>query len=111
MNLLTRNRMLFLNLLFTCIFLVHISTIGFNLIHPDYPSVRVYEEDLKQIDFPLSFKICVTEQENSTERYKRIGYADEYEFFMGKSMFEENVVGWGGHSQNGSSLYHIQGKG
>ena len=91
MNLVTRNHLLLLNLFFTCGFLVHVFTIGFNLLHPEYASIRVYEEDLKQIDFPLSFKICVREQENSTERYKRMGYADEYSFFAGNSMFEEGV--------------------
>ena len=109
MNLLTRHHLLLLNLFFTCGFLVHVFTIGFNLMHPDYPSIRVYEHDLKQIDFPLSFKLCVTEQENSTERYRRMGYADEYRFFAGKSRFEEEVIGWSGHSQNGSTLFNIQG--
>ena len=109
MHFLTRNHLLLLNLFFTCGFLVHIFTIGYYLIHPKYPSIRVYEEDLKQIDFPLSFKICVTEQENSTERYRKLGYKDEYRFFAGESMFEEEVIGWGGHTQNGSTLYHIRG--
>ena len=106
---LTRNYLLLLNMFFTCGFVVHVLTIGFDLIHPKYPSIRIYEKDLKQIDFPLSFQLCVTEQENSTERYRRMGYAEELSFFAGKSMFEEEIIGWGGHSQNGSTLYHFLG--
>ena len=109
MHLSTRKYLLLLNIIFICGFLVHIFTIGFNLIHPEYPSIRVYQKDLKQIDFPLSFKLCVTEQENATERYVKMGYADENYFFAGQSLFEEGIIGWGGHNKNGTTLHHIRG--
>ena len=88
---------------------MHVFTIGSNLMNPEYPSIRVYSKDLNQISFPLTFKICVTEQENFTERYTKMGYANELSFFAGKSIFDEELMGWGGHSQNGSSLYHVLG--
>ena len=88
---------------------MHIYTIGSNLMHPEYPSIRVHSGDLNKINFPLTFKLCVTEQENFTERYTKMGYANELSFFAGKSIFDEELMGWGGHSQNGSSLYHVLG--
>ena len=111
MNCSFRNHLLLLNIIFTCGFLVHVFTIGSNLMHPEYPSIRVYSKDLNQISFPLTFKLCVTEQENFTERYTKMGYADEHSFFTGKSIFDEELIGWGGHSRNGSSLHHVLGLG
>ena len=104
-----RNHLLLLNIIFTCGFLVHVITIGFNLMHPEYPSIKVYSNNLNQINFPLTFKLCVTEQENVTERYTKMGYPSEYSFFTGKSIFDEEIIGWGGHSLNGSSLHHVLG--
>ena len=111
MNFSIRKNLFLLNIIFTCGFLVHVFTIGANLVHPEYPSIRVFSKGLKEINFPLSFKLCVTEKENFTERYKKIGYSDEHSFFTGKSKFDNEVIGWGGHSQNGSTLHHIQGLG
>ena len=39
-------------------------------IYPTLPSQRVYKKDLKNIEFPLSFRICLNELTNSSERYK-----------------------------------------
>ena len=88
---------------------MHLFTIGFYLINPEYPSIRVYNKELKQINFPLYFKICATELNNFNERYQKMGYSNEHNFFNGYSRFERNIIGWGGHNENGSTLYHIKG--
>ena len=80
------------------------------MIHPDLPSLRVSENNLKDINFPLSFRICITEIENSTKRYENVGYEGEFAFFSGKRMYEpKNLYGFAGHTSNGSTLSDVQG--
>ena len=78
------------------------------MIHPDLPSIRVSENHLKDIDFPLSFRICVTEVENTTRRYENVGYEGEFAFFGGKSI-SKKFYGFAGHTKNGSALSDVQG--
>ena len=91
------------------VFILHIFTIGYNLKHPDYPGVRTRIEDLKNIDFPVSFKMCLTEHVNATERYKRIGYLDEFSFFWGRSRFNNSLIGWRGHTEEGLTYGSMEG--
>ena len=101
--------LLTLNLTFTIVFLGHIFGIGYKLLYPDNPSVRIYNRNLSEVDFPLSFKLCLFEQTNASDRYLNIGYSNVYWFFEGKSMFGEHF-GWKGHSENNETLGSVQGK-
>ena len=60
--------------------------------------MKQYKTDLSNIDFHVSFTICVREIVNETERYNAFGYATDWDFFSGLSL-REGVFGW-----NGSSL-------
>ena len=101
--------LLTLNLLFTFVFLGHILSIGCKLMYPDNPSVKIYTKNLSEIDFPLSFKLCLFEQKNASKRYLDIGYWNDYWFFEGKSMYGEHF-GWNGHSEDNETLGSVQGK-
>ena len=98
-----------LNFIFFLVFLNHIFQIGQKLNSPEYPSVTVYKKDLKEIAFPISFKLCANELKNSSERYKRNGYSNFYDFFRGKVMFGDRYFGWNGHAQNRTNLKTVQG--
>ena len=98
-----------LNLIFTIVFLGHIFSIGHKLLYPDNPSVRIYNRNLSEVDFPLSFKLCLFEQRNASDRYLNIGYSNVYWFFEGKSMFAD-YFGWNGHAENNETLGSVQGK-
>ena len=81
------------------------------MIHPDLPSLRVSENNLKDIDFPVAFRICVTEIKNNTKRYTDVGYKSEYTFFSGKSIYEpEKLYGFAGHTNNSLTISDVQGK-
>ena len=101
--------LLALNLIFTIIFLLHIFGIGHKLLYPDNPSVRIYNRNLSEVDFPLSFKLCLFEQRNTSDRYLNIGYSNVYWFFEGKSKNGE-VFGWNGHSNYNQTIGSVQGK-
>ena len=100
-----------LNVVFFLICMIHICINGFYMIHPDLPSIRVSENNLKDIDFPVAFRICVTEIKNNTKRYTDVGYKTEYKFFNGQRMYKpENLYGFAGHTKNGSTISDVQGR-
>ena len=110
MNNIKRKCVYFLNILFFCVFLGHILRIGFKLKNPEFPSVKVYKKELKDIEFPITFKLCLLENNRSSERYKRLGYTTSIGFYSGQSMFDGNVVGWNGHTRNTTTLASLKGK-
>ena len=82
----------------------HIGINAFYELYPDIPSIKQYKKDLGNINFPVSFTICVREIVNDRERYKAFGYARDWDWFDGKSDIREGVFGWNGDFENGSSL-------
>ena len=92
-------------------FVVHFSTIAYELKHPKHPSIRIRKTDLRNIDFPVIFKFCVGGDVTSKGRVQKLGYVDRYHVFIGSSMFNRSLVGWNGHTQNSSTLMSVRGKG
>ena len=88
---------------------VHIGLNGYYILHPQLPDIKVYEVDLKDMDFPLTFKLCATEVKNSYKRYTDLGYTNEFQFFMGKSSYNNTLYGWNGHTPNGSTVGDFEG--
>ena len=76
--------------------------------YPDYPSVKSYKKNLKEIEFPISFKLCVRELE-STMRYSRYGYLNAYGFYEGRSELNHSLRGWNGFSETNSTIGSTQG--
>ena len=105
-----KNIVLMINLSLFLLCIAHITMNGFFILYPDLPEIKVYKTNLKNIDFPLAFKFCVKEIENSLDRYTRHGYASDYDFFWGRSMFNKSLFGWGGHLANGSSIADVKGR-
>ena len=107
-----KNIKYFINVLFLASFLAHLSIICYQSLNPNVPSIRVFKADLNEIDFPFSFKICVKELENITARYEKVGYRDNYYFYLGISKFYPwpFVGGWGGHTEDNKTLGSIEGK-
>ena len=97
-----------INFVFVCFFFGHIILIGYTLKYPENQSVRVFKESVKDLDFPVYFKLCARELENDTIRYEKLGYKDYFNFYVGKSMFNKNLIGWNGHTSNGSVMGSIE---
>ena len=49
----------FINAAFTALFLVHIFLIGYFIINPEVPETIIYKKNIKEIKFPIIFKICL----------------------------------------------------
>ena len=98
------------NLMLTLFCLLHISLNAHQMLYPNLPDIRIYKTDLKDIDFPLVFKLCVMEKHNSTARYTNVGYEDSFNFFQGVSKYNKSLYGWSGHYENGSTIASVEGK-
>ena len=80
------------------------------MLYPNLPDIRIYKTDLQKIDFPIVFKMCATETQNSTARYTNVGYEDSFDFFKGVSRYNKSLYGWSGHHENGSTIASVKGK-
>ena len=101
------------NLIFAIVFFIHIAIVGYLRVYPENPSVRVYDKDFKDIEFPLAFKFCLREQYGALKRYKKIGYFDKWAFFQGLPIFNAinngGYYGWAGRDRNKSTLGTVTG--
>ena len=71
--------------------------------------IKALDEDLKDIEFPIFIQMCVSEINNSYDRYTNLGYKDHLDFYLGKSAYNETLYGWSGHSKYGSTLGTVEG--
>ena len=95
------------NLMFAIPFVIQMMSIWNSSAHPDYPSVRTSKKNLKDIEFPVSFKLCARDLQNK-KRYSNYGYSSEYKFFEGKSS-NASIRGWNGFSETNSSIGSVEG--
>ena len=59
---------------------------------------------LKEISFPLDFKICVDPSMNQTA-FREYGYKNDVEYIIGSGVRSNfSLIGWGGHGHDGKSL-------
>ena len=111
-----KNIPFFLNAVFTLVFFIHASSIGYKIRYPEHPSTKIYTKNVNEFDvFQLSFKLCVHELGNIHKRYSNLGYETiwsfykgwQYDIYDGKS--DGIWVGWAGHSKNHSTLSTVRG--
>ena len=100
----------FINVVFTILCLLHI-IINFHVaLYPPNPDIKVYDKALKDMSFPILFKLCGKEIYDTSERFQLLGYRNEIRFFSGRSKFNPNIFGWNGHTENGSTIGSVSGR-
>ena len=100
-----------IHILLTVFCIIHIAFIGYDIVNPEIPEIKTFKTDLG-ISFPLSFSVCVETREIVMDNGNRVyeqGYEDELNFFYGKSRFNSSIIGWAGHTENGSTLSTVKG--
>ena len=103
---------LMVNFVLVIMCLSHIAILIYEEFHPNLPLIEYVEKNLDEIEFPLSFKFCIFEtkdKKNSKNRFNQFGYEDNVNFFMGFSKYNKSIIGWGGHTENGSTLASVKG--
>ena len=97
-----------INTFFIIICFVHVVKVIFMSAIPEFPETKMYGKQLKDIEFPIAFILCVTPDDLS-EKYKGRGYLDEEDFFTGQSRYNQFEYGWYGHYENGSTYATFEG--
>ena len=103
-----------LSIILIVICIYHVSNIIYKNINPDVPEILVYEKNLNEIDFPISFLLCLNEFDNDSMKYRKVGFNNVQDLFLGrrvkynstlkKMAVEKHLKGWKGHKMNGSVL-------
>ena len=79
--------------------LIHVSWILYYEIFPTETFTRIEEIKLKDIEFPVYFKICLTPGFNITE-LRNVGYYNIWAYFVGQLRYtNEKKYGWGGYDK------------
>ena len=99
----------FIHILFSLVCVTHVGFIVYSMLYPDVPEIVVTMKKLNEIKFPILFRICAFDIDDRDKRYTKAGYMNTYDFYMGKSMFNDSVYGWNGHQKNGSTLSMVEG--
>ena len=97
------------HIIFTFAFVVHLSKIAYDLKYPQYPSIRIKKTELRNIDFPVVFRICIRDDKDKNT-FQKLGYKNRYGAFIGNSRFNNTLVGWNGHTQDFFTLMPVGGK-
>ena len=99
-----------LNLAFSIVFIGHLSYIIDGILNPELPEVEVSKQNLSELEFPLLFRICVSELSNISRRYERVGYDDYWELFRGLSSYNSSLFGWNGFREDGTTFGTVEGQ-
>ena len=64
-------------------------------ILPNYIFCTIQDVPLKEMDFPLNFKVCLRPSVFNNTAVKELGYSDSSTYIVGKSDFNDSqVIGW-----------------
>ena len=100
-----------LNIIFSIVFLFHFLNMAYETLNPSLPVIEVYKKDLSQLEFPIVFKLCMTDvdQVRANTRYEDVGYEDVDDFFLGESKYNETIYGWSGFTEYNEPLGSVEG--
>ena len=73
-----------------------LSKIGYALLYPTQKTTEIKKIELKEL--PVVFKICPQPAFNVTA-LRSEGYEDVFHYFLGRSLYNNSVYGWAGHSE------------
>ena len=109
-NMLPRLRNI-LTLFNLCLFLLAVSLIILN-IHDRYftnkTSVSTESVKMSERSFPVSISIVVNPGFEE-EALQEAGYHDTYNYFAGRSKYDNGNIGWAGHTADGGVIDDVSG--
>ena len=98
-----------INLILLIICIINSCDVFYKLVNPALPSIHEYDTNLKDIEFPISFRICLDDLNKTYDRYKKLGYEDDYHFFLRRSKYNKSHYGWNGHTEDGATIGTTEG--
>ena len=103
-----RNPWSLVHLLCLLIFLKQAVSLIKDQIFPKKTAKQSLAVALDDIDFPVLFKLCYKPAFNQAGLLD-YGYNDTWSYFLGMSKFNSTVLGWAGHTSNGSISSTVEG--
>ena len=90
----------------TCLFLYQLVKILPDYFAPTMTHTEVKDVPLKDMDFPLSIKVCFRPSVFNSTALKQLGYVDSAHYILGRSKFNDDlyVIGWGGHNNQSNPV-------
>ena len=97
--------------LLTCsaAFLGQVGALIFHQIKPSKTEIFTEQKSLDAVDWPIIFRLCFKNAFN-LEQMQKAGYTSQITYFLGKSLHNENIYGWAGHSKDGHQGDGIESK-
>ena len=99
-------------LMILIIVIINSVLVTYRLAKPELPSIRIYDRNMDEIEFPISFQICLYELENRNKRYRDMGYRDV--FYFTKEAIETEflwTLNWSSQNKDLGDLYMYKVKG
>ena len=97
-----------LNFTFAVVCLIHVASILNNFINPANVSVKFYDQKLEDIEFPMTFSVCIDDK-NENEKFQALGYENVHSFYQGQSRHNKSLYGWSGHTEEGLTMMNAEG--
>ena len=72
-------------------------------------STKIKDVSLSSIHFPCIFRLVIRPGLDVSKLHD-LGYDSLEDYFLGKSRFNSNVIGWGGHNEVGVNLATPKGE-
>ena len=85
------------------VFAIQLYSLLPSYLSPTMTFTEVRDVELKDLDFPFDFVLCVHPLLNDTT-LKQLGYNDSIRYKYGRSKFNSSFVGWGGHTDKFGTL-------
>ena len=91
---------------------MHVIFIFYSNSYPAIPEIITHNKKIMDVNMPLSFIFCLRNKHVETEniKYKKAGYDFIQRFFLGTSKYNESMIGWFGHMENGSTYDSLEGR-
>ena len=95
---------------FIVVFFIHVTIVVISIFNPEIPDVESSQQTLDDIEFPISFRICIHDLDlgdpkTNNQKFKEAGYHNYYAFFKGRSLYKRSHYGFLGHLPNGSTKF------
>ena len=109
MKLLKRPSIL-INVILTIVFTIHVLVMAHQMFNPEVLSMKTYKKHFTEVEFPLVFRICAYEIQNTTVKFQKYGYKNDFWYYNGQSMYNSSLFGWNGHTKDGKTIASYEGR-
>ena len=106
-NFILRHHLFLVNVTCFFAFSIQFTSVLTGFLDPTQTNINKHEEELLGKNFPIILKICVNPGFNDTA-INEAGHKNIFDFFVGRSKYNNSVYGWAGHTKDGGIVNSVQ---